>query len=59
MNNIVGNEIAFQAHCNGDCEDNCMYCEMEDELNVDYGFKDERNSKIAKVGRSEKNIKRI
>lgn len=59
MNNIVGNEIMFQTHINGECEDGCMYCEMEDELNDDYSFVDKRNDKVAKVGRFEKNIKKI
>ena len=58
MNNIINNEIAFQAHVDGECEEDCMYCIMEDEVN-DYKYIDERNSKIAKVGRLEKNIRRI
>ena len=56
--NIINPQLWID-HQGGDCEAECPYCIMEEELNEEYGYTDERNSKVAKVGRSEKNIRRI
>lgn len=59
MQTINFNSQIYIDHTSGDCNSDCPYCIMEEELIDIYDFNDERNGKVAKVGRSERNIRKI
>ena len=57
--NIINQQLWID-HEGGYCDEStCPYCNIQEELNEEYNFRDKRNSKVAKVGRSEKSIRRI
>lgn len=56
MKALIDNE-KYEKHLSGECDfETCEYCQLEDEINEEYAFEDERHSKIAKVG---KNTRRV
>ena len=52
-------EIKFKAHVDGECDLDCPYCEMENEINEEYGFEDERVEKSSKISKYEKQLKKL
>ena len=50
--------VLYQEHMEGNCPDDCKYCEMEFEIAVEEHYKDVKKEKKAKVGRMGKAIKR-
>lgn len=51
-------EVMYQAHINGECEMGCTYCLMEDELNEEHEFIEQKNSKKASNSKNEKALKK-
>jgi len=49
----------YQKHIDGECADDCKYCEMDFKLAVEDNYKDVKKEKEAKFGKLGKAIKRL
>ena len=58
MNSLIDDK-KYEEHIAGDCDSECPYCKMENEINDEYEEVDEKRGKSAKVSRFEKQMKNI